>query len=144
MAQLALVGAYEEFMITAQSYVHLRDEKDYDAALEALDEILMRAEDTEGDPMNPLIDMISHGVEQFEAQDEELMDFLTEADSMPADIALLRTLMQQHQITGSDLPEIGDKTMVSKVLSGKRVLSRQSIERLSDRFGIRPALFFGG
>jgi HTH-type transcriptional regulator/antitoxin HigA len=42
------------------------------------------------------------------------------------------------------LPEIGDKTMVSKVLSGKRILQRQAMELLGKRFGIRPAMFLGG
>lgn len=69
---------------------------------------------------------------------------MEEADVIPAAIALLRTLMQQHGLNGSDLPEIGDKTMVSKVLNGKRVLQRHSMEQLGERFSIRPAMFLGG
>ena len=72
------------------------------------------------------------------------MAFVEEADAIPADVALLRTLMQQHGLNGSDLPEIGDKTMVSKVLNGKRILQRHSIEQLAERFNIRPAMFLGG
>lgn len=144
MTKSALVDAYEEFMVTAESYVNLHSEADYKAALSALEDILESAEDTRDDPLNPLIELISHAIEVYESQDDELLNFLEQAESLPTDTVLLRTLMQQHGLTGSDLPEIGDKTMVSRVLSGKRVLQRHSIERLAERFGIRPAMFLGG
>lgn len=144
MAQLALVDAYETFMQTAHAYVNLSNEEDYNAALAALEEILEAAEDTAKDPLNPLIEILSQAIGAYEEQDEELVAFLEEADATPIDVALLRTLMRQHELTGSDLPEIGDKTMVSKVLNGKRILQRHAMELLGKRFGIRPALFLGG
>ena len=144
MAQLALVDAYDEFMQTARHYVDIRTVADYEQARETLQNILESAQDTEDEPLNPLIELISHAIEVYESKDDELMVFLKQAEAVPTDLALLRTLMYQHKLTGSDLPEIGDKTMVSKVLNGKRVLQRHSIERLADRFGIRPAMFFGG
>ena len=144
MAQLALVDAYETFMQTAHAYVNLSNEEDYNAALVALEEILEAAEDTAKDPLNPLIEILSQAIGAYEEQDEELVAFLEEADATPVDVALLRTLMRQHKLTGSDLPEIGGKTMVSKVLNGKRILQRHAMELLGERFGIRPAMFLGG
>ena len=144
MAQLALVDAYETFMQTAHAYVNLSNEEDYNAALVALEEILEAAEDTAKDPLNPLIEILSQAIGAYEEQDEELVAFLDEADATPVDVALLRTLMRQHELTGSDLPEIGDKTMVSKVLNGRRILQRHAMELLGERFGIRPAMFLGG
>ena len=143
MAQLAIVDAYQAFMSTAQPFINIGSDEQYETALETLEQVLETATDTPDDSMNPLIDMLSHAIERYEAEDEELDAFIEEAESMPMDIALLRTLMSQYHLTGSDLPEVGDKTMVSKVLNGKRVLSRQAIEKLSARFGIRPAMFFG-
>lgn len=143
MGQLAIVDAYQSFMTTAQPLINIETDEQYEATLETLEQVLESASDTLGDPMNPLIDMLSHAIERYESQDEELVAFIEEANSLPADIALLRTLMSQHHLTGSDLPEIGDKTMVSKVLNGKRVLSRQAIEKLSERFNLRPSMFFG-
>jgi len=143
MAQLAIVDAYQVFMSTAQPFINISSDEQYEAALETLEQVMETATDTPDDPMNPLIDMLSNAIERYEAEDEELVAFIEEAEGMHMDIALLRTLMRQHHLTGSDLPEIGDKTMVSKVLSGKRILSRQAIERLSARFGLRPAMFFG-
>ncbi len=142
MAQLALIDAYQEFMVAAHGYVNIQNEEDYSGALIALEEILESATDTLDDPLNPLIEMLSYAIAQYEAQDDDLASFISTADSQPADLALIRALMQQHKLTGSDLPEIGDKTMVSKVLNGKRPLTRTAIEGLSARFGIRPSMFF--
>lgn len=143
MEHLAIIEAYEEFMASAHSCVDIKTESDYQGALETLESVMESASDTLDDPLNPLINMISHAIEEYESQDQELMAFIAEAEDMSADVALLKTLMSQHGLTGSEVPEIGDKTMVSKVLNGKRQLTRQAIERLSDRFGIRPAMFFG-
>ncbi|WP_097462118.1 helix-turn-helix domain-containing protein [Mangrovitalea sediminis] len=143
MAHLAIVDAYQTFMATAQPLINIDTEAQYEATLETLEQVLESASDTLDDSLNPLIDMLSHAIERYEAQDEQLVAFIEDAESLPADIALLRTLMSQYHLTGSDLPEIGDKTMVSKVLNGKRMLSRQAIEKLSERFGLRPSMFFG-
>ena len=142
MGHLAIVDAYQAFMATAQPLVNIQTDKQYAKALETLEQILESASDTPDDPLNPLIDMLSHAIERYEDRDDELSRFIEEADSTDVDVALIRTLMRQHKLTGSDLPEIGDKTMVSRVLSGKRVLSRQAIEKLSERFGLRPGMFF--
>jgi len=143
MRQSALFNAYLSFMDTAQPFVSIANKADYVQALNALEQALESADDTPDDPMNSLIDMLSHAIEKYESQDEELMAFVAEAEGLPADISLLRTLMSQHKLTGSDLPEIGGKAMVSKVLKGKRALSRSAIEQLAARFKLRPSLFFG-
>ncbi|MCU7921104.1 MAG: transcriptional regulator [Candidatus Thiodiazotropha sp. (ex Dulcina madagascariensis)] len=142
MTQLALIDAYQTFLHTARSLVVITNEEDHAKALGALEQILESAGDTRDDALNPLINMLSHAIETYESKDEEVMAFVTEAQGLPADIALLRTLMRQYKLTGSDLPEIGGKAMVSKVLKGERALSRAAIEQLSARFGLRPSLFF--
>ncbi len=143
MTQLAPIDAHQPSLITAHPFVYLVNQADSSQALNVLEQVLESAGDTLDDPMNPLIDMLSHAIEKYESQDEELMAFVAEAEGIPADIALLRTLMSQYQLTGSDLPEIGGKAMVSKVLKGERTLSRSAIEQLSARFGLRPSMFFG-
>jgi len=142
MTQLAIVDAYTNFLSVAQPCLIITNESEYSSALETLEQVMESASDTLDDPLNPLIDMISLAIEKYERQDIELVDFINEAEKAPADLALLRTLMSQHNLTGSDLPEIGDKTMVSKVLNGKRELSRQAIEKLCQRFSLQPAMFF--
>ena len=143
MTQLALIDAYQAFMVTAQRFVSITTEQDYRAALAALEDVLASASDTAADPLNPLIDMLSHAIERYESRDKALMEFVAEAEEMPVDIALVRSLMTHHNLTGSDLPEIGDTTMVSKVLKGQRNLTRGAIEKLSSRFSLRPSMVFG-
>jgi HTH-type transcriptional regulator/antitoxin HigA len=140
MTQLPLIDAYQSFMTTARPFVNIDNEEDYLVTLNTLEHILESASDTRDDPLNPLIDMLSHAIEEYE--DKELMDFVSESNKLPADIALLRTLMRQHKLTGNELPEIGGKAMVSKVLKGERKLSRSAIEKLSARFELRPSMFF--
>jgi HTH-type transcriptional regulator/antitoxin HigA len=50
--------------------------------------------------------------------------------------------MEQHKLGVADLPEIGSKSLVSRILNGERRLTRNHIEALSKRFNINPALFF--
>ena len=55
---------------------------------------------------------------------------------------MLKFLMEQNHLTGSDLPEIGDKSVVSRTLNGKRTLSSTDIQALSQRFHVDPSVFF--
>ena len=68
--------------------------------------------------------------------------FEAEVASTPADIRMLRLLMEQYGLKGTDFPEIGDKTLISKILNGSRSLTKEHITKLAERFGISPALFF--
>jgi HTH-type transcriptional regulator/antitoxin HigA len=60
----------------------------------------------------------------------------------PADV--LRFLLEQNGLSQRDVaPELGSESTVSLVLSGKRHLNRDHIARLSRRFNVSPAVFFG-
>jgi len=51
--------------------------------------------------------------------------------------------MDQHGLGVFDLPEIGSKSLVSKIMNQRDgQLTRQHIDALSRRFNISPALFF--
>lgn len=54
---------------------------------------------------------------------------------------LIKDLMETLGLTGSDLPEIGDKTAVSKVLSGDRPISHKMAYALAERFAMEPGAF---
>jgi HTH-type transcriptional regulator / antitoxin HigA len=58
----------------------------------------------------------------------------------PADI--LAFLMELHNLTQSDFPEIGTQSHLSKILNGERNLTKDQIGALSKRFGISPAVFY--
>ena len=60
----------------------------------------------------------------------------------PPSIASLQSLIKRHHLTQGDLKkEIGSKSTVSLILSGKRNLTRGHIEKLSARFNVNPAIF---
>ncbi|MFX5756808.1 helix-turn-helix domain-containing protein, partial [Acinetobacter baumannii] len=58
-------------------------------------------------------------------------------------IEVLQFLMEQHQLTQSDLPEIGSQGVVSEILRGKRDLTLRQVKALAERFGVGPAVFIG-
>lgn len=49
--------------------------------------------------------------------------------------------METLGLTGSDLPGIGDKPAVSKVLSGDRPISHKLAYALAERFAMEPGAF---
>jgi HTH-type transcriptional regulator/antitoxin HigA len=59
-------------------------------------------------------------------------------------VEVLRFLLEQNGLRQRDIaPELGSESIVSLVLSGKRQLTREAIARLSRRFNVSPAVFFG-
>jgi HTH-type transcriptional regulator/antitoxin HigA len=63
-------------------------------------------------------------------------------EAEPADV--LRFLLERNGLSQRDIaPELGSESTVSLVLSGKRHLNRDHIARLSRRFKVSPAVFFG-
>ena len=58
-------------------------------------------------------------------------------------VEVLRFLMEQHGLKQKDLADVfGTRSVVSEVLSSKRKLNREHIERLSERFHVSPEMFF--
>ncbi|MFZ3390704.1 MULTISPECIES: helix-turn-helix domain-containing protein [Buttiauxella] len=111
-------------------------EKEYLAALELVEYLLVN------EPTNPLLDLVSLKISEYENQLPEVIAFREQMNVLPSGIAVLKTLMDQYQLNQSDFQqEIGSKSMVSRVLSGERQLTIEHIRKLSLRFGISPALF---
>ena len=121
---------------------HIIDDKHYEMTLELVESLLEEAEDSRDEPLNAVILILSDAIEAYEGTKRELVEFEKQAFECPADLAMLRLLMDQHGLVMSDLPEIGSKSMVSRVLSGERGLNRKHIQALSNRFGIDPGMFF--
>ncbi|EIE2769364.1 helix-turn-helix domain-containing protein [Salmonella enterica subsp. enterica serovar Rubislaw] len=112
------------------------DEKDYEEALELVEHLLME------NPGSLLLDIVCNRIRTYEDGQPEIVALREEMNAIPAGLAILRTLMDQYKLTTSDFQnEIGSKSMVSRVLNGKRNLSVDHIKKLSSRFGISPASF---
>ena len=142
MNAVALKNACHSFAQATAPYLHINDEQHYEETLELIENLLEDAEDSFNDPLNGIIDLLSQAIENYENQDEELVAFSNAAVNQPADIATLRLLMDQYQLGTADIPELGSKSMVSRVLSGKRSMNKNHIKALAERFQISPNLFF--
>ncbi|MCE9977271.1 MULTISPECIES: helix-turn-helix domain-containing protein [Enterobacteriaceae] len=114
----------------------IRTEEQHAAALEFV-ENLIDANDTD----NPLFEIVAAKIKEYESTAPEYAELNARLAAIPTGVAVLRTLISQHDLTLSDLPEIGGKSMVSRVLKGERKLSLDHIKALAARFGMSPALF---
>lgn len=111
---------------------------DYEQALAMMDELI-----DSYDANRALIDILAASIEAWEDTAPEFADFNSEVGKLDG-IDVLKTLMEQHGLGVNDLPELGSKSTVSKLLNrseGKK-LNRNHIEALSRRFGMSPAVFF--
>ena len=118
---------------------HINNQDDYERALELMDELV-----DDYDTNKQLVELLTTSIERWEDDADEFADFNKALAGVEPGIAVLKTLMNQHRLGVADLPELGSKSNVSKLLNateGKK-LTRQHIEALSKRFAVSPALFF--
>ena len=96
------------------------------------------------DAHQPVIDLMFPVIERYEEEAEQFSEFNQAIDKLEPGIAMLRVIIDQHQLTLSDFKEeIGAKSTVSMILSGKRALTLNHIKALSARFGVPTSLFIG-
>lgn len=109
---------------------------DYKSALELIDYLI------EHDDENPLIEFLSAKIESYERQHTDFVPFNQALESLPRGVEALRQLMKDYGLKQSDLrEEIGGKSLVSQILSGKRSLTVEHIRALAVRFNVPTSLF---
>jgi len=133
---------YLAFAKVADPILHIKNDEHYHIALRMIESLLAEAKDNKDDPLNGLIDVISHAIEAYERTKPEFEAFNKKLRQQTQDVSVLRLLMDQHHLGVADFPEIGDKSLISKILSGERNLTKNHIKKLSERFSIDPGLFF--
>ena len=111
----------------------LRSEKDYRKAVAILDEIIDEIGEDEAHPLADLAEALGLFIHSY----EETHVKIREATGPE----VLRSLMEEHGLTQSELPEIGSQGVVSEILSGERELNIRQVRRLAKRFRVSPAVF---
>jgi HTH-type transcriptional regulator/antitoxin HigA len=111
----------------------IRNEPEYDLAVERLNRLLDEAGTDEQHPLYTLLDTLGTLIHAYE-EEHHLIPECSGAD-------VLRFLMEEHGLTQSDLPEIGSQGVVSEILRGKRELNVRQIRALAMRFHVSPAVF---
>jgi len=111
----------------------IRNEREYNAAVKRMNELLDEIGTNEKHPLYSLLDTLGTLIHAFEEE------HLHVPSSTGTDV--LRFLMEEHELAQSDLSEIGSQGVVSEILNGKRELNVRQIRALAKRFKVSPAVF---
>lgn len=109
------------------------NEDDYDALVEALDELLGSVGDDEDHPLAGLASRVGDMIEAYDVLHRPLPE--------TGGVEVLRYLMGEHGLRQGDLPEVAIQSVISEVLAGKRQLNVRHIRALSDRFRVSADVF---
>ncbi|NBF07886.1 helix-turn-helix domain-containing protein [Pseudomonas sp. Fl4BN1] len=121
-------------------FVHgIKTPADYERATDLLDEL------TDGRELSKVEEKILAELEDeilaYQRHSEQFRESNAAFEATYTPVQLIRDLMETLGLTGSDFPEIGDKTAVSKVLSGSRPISHKMAYALAERFSMEPSAF---
>ncbi len=111
----------------------IRNEQDYDVAVEHLNTLLDEVGTDERHPLYPLLDTLGTVLHAWEEQHYAMPEY--------GGADLLCFFMEEHRLSQSDLAEVGSQGVVSEILNGKRDLNVRQIRALSKRFGVSPSVF---
>ena len=120
-------------LVRAFPLEHIRDDAHLDAALAVFEPLFTKPDPSPAEEayLGALTDLI------------ETYEDATVHIPPRTGVDALRFLMEEHRLTQTDLaPLLGTQSVVSEILSGKRMLTTTHIARLSDRFQVSPAVFF--
>src|SRR3990167_5682406 len=98
----------------------IRTEADYNKAVKILNQLLDEVGDDESNPLFNFLEVLGTLIESYEEDHVKIPD-------VPAREAL-KYLMEEHNLTQHDLPEIGSQGVVSEILCGKRELNTRRSE----------------
>ncbi len=134
----SLIKERARALLDGASFIgHISDETDYAQALALMDHLI-----DDYDANRVLIEIVSGSIERWERESPAFERFDSTVAALSG-VDVLKLLMEQHGLGVADLPEIGSKSLVSKILNGRgRNLTKDHIAALSARFSVSPAIFF--
>lgn len=110
--------------------------EDYEQALDVIERLMEQA------PDSPLIELLMAKIDRYENNDPELAVFNARIEMLPRGVAALRVLMDQYGLNQSSFTnEIGQRSLVSRILSGERNLTVDHIRALAERFNVSAEVF---
>jgi HTH-type transcriptional regulator / antitoxin HigA len=130
---MAIPHELQQHWTAISPLLSIRNEPEYDLAVERLNRLLDEVGTDEQHPLYTLLDTLGTLIHAYE-EEHHLIPECSGAD-------VLRFLMEEHGLTQSDLPEIGSQGVVSEILRGKRELNVRQIRALAMRFHVSPAVF---
>lgn len=106
----------------------IRDDEHYTRMVALADELVESGRAGDGSELAGLFGVVCELIADYDRQHYPV------PDASPREV--LRFLMQQHGLTQADLPEIGNQSVVSQILAGRRLLNARQIAALVARFRI--------
>lgn len=137
-----ILNKFKDFAKTAAPMLFLKNEEAYENALIMVEHLMEFVGENEALPENLLISLLHNAIHLYESKNKNIADFNDELKLLNSDVATLRMIIDQYQLNLDDFPEIGHKSLISKILAGTRSLTKNHIIKLSERFHLDPALFF--
>lgn len=127
-----LQNAWQEFN-RATNISPIRNAKHYAEMVRLADTLTDIIGSAKKHSLLDLLDLVSELIRAYDAEHYVV------PDALPNEV--LRFLMDQHGLTQSDLPEVGNQSVVSMLLSGMRHLNVRQIQALATRFNVSPSVF---
>lgn len=111
----------------------IRDETHYTEMVSLADYLIEVIGSAKKHPLLDLFDLVSELIRSYDAGHYAV------PDASPREV--LHFLMDQHGLAQSDLPEVGNQSVISMLLSGTRQLNVRQIQALAARFHVSPTVF---
>ena len=89
MTAVAFKEVCHSFAQAAAPYLPIKEDAHYAQVLELVENLLEEAEDSPDAPINAIIDLLSHAIETYENQDEELAAFEKRVMGQSADMTII-------------------------------------------------------
>ena len=112
----------------------IRTEKQYKKMVHLADMLSDVISSSKKHSLLDLFELVSELIRTYEYEHFPVQDIKPEA--------VLAFLMEEHQIKQSDLPEVGNQSVISQILSGARQLNVRQINALAKRFKVPAGVFF--
>jgi HTH-type transcriptional regulator/antitoxin HigA len=111
----------------------IRNDEEYDAAIARLNALLDEVGTNQQHPLYNLLDTLGTLIHTYEVEHQTILH----ADGR----GMLQYLMDEHELTTAEIPEIGAADRVEKYLAGKVELSVEQVRALARRFRVSSAAF---
>jgi HTH-type transcriptional regulator/antitoxin HigA len=128
-----MIQEIQPHWIAIRPYLSIRNEEDYDRAVEQMNQLIDIVGTNEDHPMYEFLDTLGTLIRAFEEKNYPMPPV--------SGAEVLRYLMEEHGLRQAELPEVGSQGVVSEILSGKRELNVRQIRELAERFHVSPVVF---
>ncbi|WP_199301925.1 helix-turn-helix domain-containing protein [Pseudanabaena cinerea] len=111
----------------------IRNECDYDRAIERLNALIDEVGTDEQNPLYELLDTLGIVIHTYEEKNYSIPD--------SNGVEMMQFLMEEHQLELTDLPEVGTPETILAIINGQQELTVKQLKSLSKRFQVSPAIF---